>query len=153
MSSQLDLLSEYHSARIVRSVSATVAGLAIFVAGCGPKHPETFPASGKVSYKGATLQSGTVQLVPEGAGNSATGPIQVDGTFKLGTFEKDDGALPGKYKIAVQVFPPEGEGAGLPGQEFGDKEPPIPLKYMDPNTSELTYEIKSGENKIELDLK
>ena len=139
--------------RPARVASIGIAYLAIMATGCGSGNPETFPASGKVSYKGATLQNGVVQLVPEGSGNAATGQIQADGTFKLGTFEKDDGALPGKYNISVQVFPPAGEGAGLPGQEFGNKEPPIPRKYMDPNTSKLTYEIKAGENKIELDLK
>lgn len=153
MSLQLHPSMEVHVMRFVRFVSSGVACLAIFATGCSSGNPETFPAAGKVTYKGATLQSGIVQLVPDGSGNAATGQIQTDGTFKLGTFEKEDGAVPGKYKVSVQVFPPEGEGAGLPGQEFGKKEPPIPLKYLNASSSGLTADITSGENNIVLDLK
>jgi len=119
--------------------------------GCGPTNPQTFPASGKVTYRDATLQSGEVRFMPEGGGQPASGKIQADGTFKLGTFAPDDGALPGKYKVLVEVFP-EGEDAGLPGQEFGKKKPPIPTKYTSDKTSGLEFEIKSGENNIELKL-
>lgn len=125
--------------------------LLVPVIGCGSSNPKTYPASGTVTYKNVPLKSGMVYLTPEGAGNAASGKIQSDGTFELGTFEPDDGARAGKYKVRVEVFP-EGDDPGLPGQEFGKKKPPIPMKYMDPTRSPLTCEIKEEENKIELKL-
>lgn len=144
--------------RFLRSGNTTRAAawvsavcLAAFTAGCGSGNPKTYPAHGTVMYKNATLQSGMVYITPEGGGTGASGKIQTDGSFKLGTFDADDGALPGKYKVRVEVFP-EGEDAGLPGMEFGKKKPPIPMKYMDPSKTPLTCEIKEGDNKIELKL-
>ena len=131
--------------------------LAALVSGCGSGNPETFKATGKVTYNGQPVTNGVVQLMPEGGGNSAVGNLQPDGTFQLTTFEKNDGACPGTYKATVQAFPEEGDDSpltGLPGMELNPNEkPPIPVKYADATTSDLVVKINKGENKLELELK
>jgi hypothetical protein len=136
--------------------SSAVAWLTVLVlmavsSGCGEK-TDAVPVTGKVSYKGEPLKTGTVMLVPEGGGAAATGEIQADGTFKLTTFSKDDGAVPGDYKVMVQVFPEPDAGGGLPGMEFGNEKPPIPEKYMDPMRTDLTATIKDSDNNLDLQL-
>jgi len=114
------------------------------------------PVKGTAKYDGQPLTSGTVQFVPTGDGMAAMGQIQPDGSFQLTTQLADDGALPGQYKVSVQVFPDPasgGGGMGLPGAEFGDAEPPIPVRYNNPETSGLTATVTdSGENEIVLEL-
>lgn len=130
---------------------AGAALLAAAACGCGRSdRPETVPLNGKVTYNGKPLTRGTVLLTPDGSGYAATGEIQPDGTFKLTSFDKDDGAVPGKYRVAVQVFPEEG---GLPGAESAGGKPPVPAKYMAPSTSGIIVEIKPGEKDLNLQLK
>jgi hypothetical protein len=119
-------------------------------AGCGDSGlPKTVPVKGKVTYRGRPVTSGLVMLTPSGSGHAATGSLAADGSFELTTFVKNDGAVPGSYQVAVQVFPEEG--AGLPGAEFGGKPPPIPLKFGSATTSGLTAEIKDEKDQT-LDL-
>jgi hypothetical protein len=132
----------------------TVVGFLLalaIAAGCNSSNnPQTYPVKGKVTYRGQPVTSGMVLLTPEAKGNAATGNLATGGVFQLTTFEKNDGAVPGKYHVAIQVFP--AEGAGLPGAEFGNKKPPIPPKYMSDSTSGLTAEITAGENALDFQL-
>lgn len=119
--------------------------------GCGEK-TDAVPVAGKVSYKGEPLKNGTVMFIPDGGGTAATGEIQPDGTFKLTTFRKDDGAVPGDYTVVVQVFPDPESGGGLPGMEFGSEKPPIPERYMDATQTDLKATIGSSDNNLDLQL-
>lgn len=133
------------------SIGTTALLLLIAVFGCQRQSTlQTAPVTGKVTYQGKPVVQGTVVFTPEGSGHAATGDIQPDGTFQLTTSKKNDGAVPGKYKVAVQVFP--AEGGAVPGMEFAGGKPPIPLKFMDAGTSGLTAEIKAGENTLDLAL-
>lgn len=129
-----------------------VGGLFVTNSGCNQSgNPQTYPVTGKVTYRGQPVKGGFVMLAPQAAGHAATGNLETDGTFRLTTFEKNDGAAPGQYFVAIQVFP--AEGAGLPGAEFGNKKPPIPQRYMSETSSGLTAEIKAGENTLDFALK
>ncbi len=125
---------------------ASAAWALAALVGCGSS--TTVPVSGKISYNGQPLSSGTLMLVPDGQGTAATGQIQSDGTFQ---FE----AVPGSYKVTVQVFPDEEAGGdmGLPGMEFAGDKPPIPLKYADPSTTDLTAQVTDSETNLDLQLK
>jgi hypothetical protein len=129
-----------------------LALLLFFLASCNSSNnPKTYPVTGKVTYRGQPVTSGMVMLSPVDSGHAATGNLEKDGSFRLTTFQKDDGAVPGEYHVAIQVFP--AEGAGLPGAEFGGKAPPIPQKYASAMSSGLTAEIKDAENALEFSLK
>ena len=129
-----------------------LALLLLVALGCSHSdNPKTYPVDGKVSFKGQPITSGMVLLTPTDSGHAATGNLEKDGSFRLTTFQKNDGAVPGKYQVAIQVFP--SEGAGLPGAEFAGKTPPVPQKYGSAGTSGLTTEIKAGENHLDFALK
>jgi hypothetical protein len=138
--------------RLAASEMMWLIVLAVAASGCTRSdNPKTYPVNGKVTYRGQPVTSGMVLLTPVESGHAATGNLDKDGSFSLTTFQKDDGAVPGRYQVAVQVFP--AEGAGLPGAEFGGKSPPLPQKYASAASSGLTAEIKAGENQLDLPLK
>jgi len=72
--------------------------------GCGEGHPPTYPAGGTVTFPdGKLLSGGWVEFQPIEAPQavSARGAIEPDGTFRLGTFSPDDGALEGRHRVLV----------------------------------------------------
>lgn len=117
--------------------------------GCGasetriPLHPVT----GKVSFNGETPEGAQVVLHPKGhtlpPDVVAQGIVQKDGTFKVGVYEKDDGAPPGEYVATVQWFKiVASEGGGGRGPNV------IPKKYSDPETSPVQVSVKAGANDL-----
>ena len=110
----------------------------------------TAPVSGKVTYKGKPVPSGTVMFVPE-KGPPATGEIGKDGSYSLGTYGKNDGAVLGKHKIAVTAVADMSD--RLPEDRNPLPPPIVPSKYLSQDTSELTFEVKQGKNVADLDLK
>ena len=83
--------------------SALAALLTLSTLGCGsggePKS-ETVPVKGKVSYNGQRVPKGTITFQSD-SGQPATGEIQPDGTFSLGTFVPGDGTVPGHQKMMI----------------------------------------------------
>jgi hypothetical protein len=79
-----------------------LAGLgAVTCSGCGGG-PELAPASGTVAVQGTPLTHGSILFEPVGhEGEIAVGQIQEDSSFKLTTFETGDGAIVGKYTVAI----------------------------------------------------
>jgi hypothetical protein len=75
--------------------------LAVALTGCGGKG--TVPVKGVVTLEGAPLPEATVLFMPDGAGGRpASGFTSSDGVFRLTTFQPDDGALPGNYRVLVR---------------------------------------------------
>lgn len=138
--------------------------------GCdsGPSNPTTYPVTGTVMYKGSPVEGATVVLVPDDpGGKGAAGNSDASGKFSLMTFVKDDGALPGTYKVRVSAYPsvsyPTGDGSEdlSPEEEEeaygGVEEAPearnkLPAKYEDANTSGLTHTVPESATELNLDL-
>jgi hypothetical protein len=108
--------------------------------GCGNANPKVVPVKGVVKLGGKPLAGGVISTIPTG-GRGAKATIQPDGTFELGTYDVHDGAVPGTHHVFVI--------AREPSTGSGPEAPPgkllIPAKYTDPLTSELTIEVKPGE--------
>ena len=132
----------------------TLLILAAFSWGCGSEseRPATFPVQGKVSYKGQPVTKGTVTFESDG-GQTATGEIQPDGTYKLSSFAKDDGALPGHHK--VMVIANDADPTLMPGSSPGYKPPKdlVPKKYSQFDTSGLEATVAKDKTSYEFDLK
>lgn len=83
-----------------------LAGLTLLVtAGCGgsgDSNPPTYPVSGVVTYQGAPVEGATVAFstITEPI-QSSSGVTDSEGRYQLSTFNADDGAQPGNYKIRV----------------------------------------------------
>ena len=131
---------------------ALVAGL-VALSGCGSSGGSI---KGKVSYKGKDLPSGTVTFL--GANNDVgSSPIAPDGTYAIPKLSV------GLAKIAVSVPAPVLVPGGMkmdPAKMKGGADPTggtgtpptapalprvkIPERYLNPETSKLTLEVKSG---------
>lgn len=124
--------------------------LVVAVTGCGPGRVKTYPTSGKVVFKdGQPVRSGTVELESLEHKTSATGRIQDDGTFVLGTFTPNDGAAAGRHRaIIVQIIIADGT-----VKHVKDHGRPVDPKYSRYESSGLTAEVKAQEkNEITLTL-
>ena len=116
----------------------------LFICGCSGK----VNVHGTVKYPdGSPLEKGTVCV-----GNDLVtymGNIRAGGTFSLGEIKDGDGIPPGSYKVWVAnantrdyVLDVEGKTTGKTTENVI-----IDPKYTSPSTSDLTFEIKSGERK------
>jgi hypothetical protein len=85
---------------ILLGAAAIVASLSII--GCGDDGlSQRYAVSGTVTYKGAPLDKGLINFVPEAKeGRGAGGPIE-NGKYTLTTQDPGDGAFPGNYKVTV----------------------------------------------------
>lgn len=127
-----------------------VAGLGFVMcfalAGCGTA--KTNPVAGKVVFKdggdASALAGYRVDFQAVEQPMSGSGEVQPDGTFTISTFGNQDGAVPGKQKIAITPPPP------LP--DVVPPKPLIPRKYASFDTSGLETEIKPGTNEVTLEL-
>ncbi len=159
-----------------RSLRSGGLMLLLLLAGCSS--PGSI--SGKITYKGKPLKSGTVTFVPD-QGGGFTSEIR-DGEYKI------ERIPPGPAKIAVipsSTIPPmqylmkmrppkevmekaapgksiegQAESPPPPGKSIeaipksGPKiETPFPVnRFKDPNTSGLTYTVKSGSQVYDIEL-
>jgi hypothetical protein len=121
--------------------------------GCGGSGPSTIPVTGEVAYRdGASLPlGGRVVFVSVSSGgekgHTAKGQFSSDGKFQLTTFEENDGAVPGEYKVAVLPNVPDDRGS-LTERAYAQALEPIDRKYLDPQTSGLRYTV-SAENGLQ----
>jgi hypothetical protein len=107
--------------------------------GCGGRDPlQPVPVQGTVFWKGVPMSVGRVQFIPDNPnqGRPATGDIDKFGNYTLSTFQPEDGAIPGSYK--VQVFPFD-YNAEVTAKTYKQ----VPERYQDPETSGLTAVVDS----------
>lgn len=132
--------------------------------GCGgggstfPEGP-TGTVTGTVKYKGAAVPEGsTVLFVQQDGGFIANGTTDASGNYHL-LMKSTPNVLTGAYSIGVT---PPAVDLGLSDEEIMEKsaagtlpEPPkspIPEKYLAAESSPLVFNVKEGENTIDLDL-
>jgi hypothetical protein len=132
-----------------------IAGL-LFVAACSTEQSDkgTVPVTGVVTYQGQPVAEANVTFQSDQRGSFGT--TDAEGRFRLQTFEPDDGALPGEYRVAiskVHITVPEFD-EGHP--QYVAPPPPkhlIPEKYAAANTSGLKASVVAGkENEFTFEL-
>jgi hypothetical protein len=120
--------------------------------------------SGKVSYKGQVLSSGTVTFL-SGGNVVRSSPIAADGTYTV------DRVPPGPVKITVVTTRPMTASVPVPINKMdpskmgaspditagpnpgAGKYVPIPKQYEDPDKSGLDYTVAPGSQTKDLELK
>lgn len=118
--------------------------------GCGSDQVNTYPVKGRVVFQdGSPVRTGTVELESKQFGTTATGSINDDGTFVLGTYTPNDGAAEGEHNaIVVQMIINDGS-----VNHTVDHGQAVPPRYGDYDTSPLTISVQAIEqNEIVLTL-
>lgn len=124
----------------------------LFVIGCGGSAGvKTYPVKGVVTFQGQPLADGIVSFYPE-SGRPASGVTNAQGEFFLSTFQPQDGAAAGAYKVALAE--PTVQSAEGDYSVPEEKPPRFPVKYTDPSRSGLTAAVKpAADNTFTFDLK
>ena len=136
--------------------------------GCGSSgKPKPVAAEGVLTWEdGKPVTQATVVFLPDDPkGKQASGLTGKDGSFTLTTYNQDDGAVPGDYKIIVT------KGLNSAGETPQEKDPTklmrefyekskqksakdgVPDIYGNPKTSPLKWRVEAGGTKINLKLK
>src|SRR5688572_6599571 len=126
--------------------SSVAVAIALVCSGCQP-NSSLGRVQGTVTLDDEPLASGYVVTLPS-AGRGAHAVIK-DGKFELGTDGNNDGAVIGAHKVAVIAQEPS-QGTG---PEAAAGKLLVPEKYTNPTTSQLTIEVKPGDNTATLELK
>lgn len=128
-------------------------GIAIFViaslTGCGDGNPPTYSVTGTVKFAdGKPLTTGTIEFEAQDheLAITATGEIDSEGRFSLGTFDINDGAIEGRHRVAIISDFQIGNEAERPGL--------IPKSELDPKyrtfeNSGLEKIVTDGTNEFE----
>ncbi len=75
---------------------------ALALTGCGDSRLKTVPVTGRVVFPdGSPARTGTIELESRDFPITASGQINPDGSFVLGTYESNDGAVPGFHQVIV----------------------------------------------------
>jgi hypothetical protein len=121
-----------------RVYSIALLALTAFLGGCNSEgetakiRMAVVPVSGKfVQADNRPLPDAWVVFHPKDPpANEATAATNPDGTFRLGTFSKEDGIIPGNYVVTIAPHP-----------QAKGKTPRIPGKYASAKTSPIKIEI------------
>jgi hypothetical protein len=135
----------------VRRLSITWLLLAIvMLIGCSRSLESQ--VSGKVTLDGKQTGPGVVVFVSEGGqSNPATGAVDLSGDYFLKT-SRAKGLAPGKYRVSVSIFDQPTD--VKPGERsMKQAKLIIPEKYVSATSSGLEFQVKPGNNTIDIELK
>jgi hypothetical protein len=117
----------------------------VWLAGCGGgDRPKTIPISGKVTIDGqAPGEIGRLYFTPTRVAEGypkrpANGTFTADGTYRVMSWEPDDGLVPGHYLVSV-----------VPASANQTK---IPAKYHQNSSSQLEVDVPVDQGTIEYDI-
>jgi hypothetical protein len=146
---------------------ACVALFALTALACDGRPPSgpipVHPVVGQVTYQGKPVPGALVvfhaanpsSAAPTRPGDDApsgpptpVGKTDADGKFKLHTYLGEDGAPVGSYRITVMLAS-GGEMRDIMTKQVAKAQTvPLPNKYADPKTSDITVDVKEGENQL-----
>lgn len=136
-----------------RALLLTVTMVAVCVtAGCGGGGPDApYPVRGTVylDTEPATELAGWMVVFSSSEKHKgATGVINEDGTYSLGSLRANDGAVPGTYEVVVS--PPDRPGAS----ERAKNRPAVKAApFVQPKSMVVTVEMKTNDIPIKLQRK
>jgi hypothetical protein len=131
---------------------AVVAGLLLYGCSGSNGRPTTYPVSGQVFVNdqpaaGAMVELHAVGGDPKEKNLCPHALVAADGTFRLTTFQTNDGAPAGTYAVTVK-WP----GPPKPGHEQGTDR--LQGRYASPQRPARQVQITAGVNEVQrLDLK
>jgi hypothetical protein len=125
-------------------LAAFLGGVALLISSCSSQK-RVYPVEGKVLCDGRPAAGATVRFHPTGANEKdplvPQAQVGADGTFRLTTFEFEDGAPAGHYAVSVLWGLPSKGGDGIERML-------VAPRYLNPDTSGLTADIPEQETKL-----
>jgi hypothetical protein len=139
---------------------ALLVALAVSCTGCGESGPKLVKVRGKVTMQNKPLACGVLTFQPLENGQITTrrpsiGVIEVDGTYRISTFESYDGAMPGEYLVGVDGSLNKDTGSNSidpvdrPAPTSGN----VPAKYLSPQTSGLKATVPADAREVTIDFR
>jgi len=135
-------------------VGATLIALIAALTGCG--NADLGSVSGKVSLDGQPLPGAQVSFMPSKGGGPSFGETDGEGNYTLTHTSGSSGAVLGSHTVSI-VVEEEGEYDDSGSDEQGrlritkDKPGKVPARYNE--QTELTADVKAGENTFDFSLK
>jgi hypothetical protein len=126
--------------------SIVLSGLCLLPTACGKKYGPVNPVSGQVFVNGQPATNATVIFYPQNQGEAKAYPnaiVEADGSFKLTTFNKEDGAPEGEYTVTIvwsDSRREEGETIEGPDKLQG--------RFATAANSTLKATVKKGKNQL-----
>jgi hypothetical protein len=139
------------------------------LAGCGPSGPPLAQVSGQVTLYGKPYAKGIVTFTPVDGGPAGISSTDQDGKYELYS-SGNKGAVIGKHKVSITTIMEPDKATIQPSDLKSDdpryaelmtnpdpykkiaaKKEPIPAKYN--SATELSFEVNSGSNKINIEMK
>lgn len=128
--------------------------LVVVLSGCFGENSGIVPVSGTITFKGKPLPNASITFTPEdSASRTAVGSTDKDGKYQLTSFNINDGAKIGKYKVSVRAE--EGGDSNLKPADtidFARGKIITPLKYSKAETSGLFADVTNKKNIIDFQL-
>jgi hypothetical protein len=142
-----------------------VFSLVLIATGCHSKNGPV-DVEGVVLLDNEPVAEATVLFIPEGGtGQPAHGMTDENGKFRLSTFQENDGALAGAYKVTVtKSVPPPQPPEAEPGdsrsimahfkaiKQHKQEKSPLPAVYANEKTTPFHYSVPV-QGKLILELK
>jgi hypothetical protein len=108
-----------------------------------------YPTAGKVTFKGKPLPNALVVFVPVKGPATVPQPSArtgVDGSFRLTTYDRDDGAPEGEYRVKVSTR--FGGGESNPLSKDAASVGVLKGRFETSQTSGLTATVKPGQKEL-----
>lgn len=126
----------------------------LLIAGVGCSGGGPVAVRGTVKLDGQPLAGASVLFIAQSpGGKDATGFTDANGMFRLSTYQPSDGALPGKYKVIVQVPAAADDSAPVAASQEEAQQAParpgkpkrpatlIPARYSRPDQTVLVQDV------------
>ena len=140
----------------LRAQQLGIVCLLLLVTGCGPGNPRR-EISGKITFKGAPLDHGTITFNPLGGGKEGVPRTKEGSNIANGEYKilAETGLTPGKYQVIISsgdnIDPKDPEGMPGPSGNYVSKDR-IPAAYNTASKEEIEVTDK-GPNVFNWDIK
>ena len=125
-----------------------VALIAALVSGCSDGRPPKAPMPGRLTLQGKPLTNVVVNIVPEDLSFGAYGLPDEDGYFRVVSSNGDDGVVLGTHKVFVGELEKNVENPVLPKLLGAER-----MRYASYEKTDMTVDVKKGQNELVIDLK
>jgi hypothetical protein len=127
--------------------SLTCLFFCLILLGCG-NADGVYPVSGTVKFDDGSVPGGELPMIKftpvtrTPTAQVCSGSIQPDGSFIITTFQPEDGALPGEYKVTFEIY-----------KTYTGRELLVAPEYADVEKTPEKATVKTSGNKFDFKIK